>query len=429
MSITITLIINKDGKGQCLEFEAEEISSMDEIVALASSMGPVPDPPFTITCGPNTIYDTATPSTGSLTLSVLGITRNATFILNTPNTPSPLPGKRTTTTQEIEQHQPPQKQPSSPPQKPQLTAEDVLQAIQMNTSKQPQPPSQPQRNTNGGIITADDVLKAFNKKPGSLFTSPPSPPQQHQGARPHKKDGLIKTADEFIRFVKANPAILENISLKAPEFADAILCDKKEIVQEYLNAMNKRIEFERKVKENPFDPEVQKEIEESIRRENVSKNLKETYDENPELLLGVTSPHIRCKINGVEVIGLVDTGAQVSVMSPQIAKKCNLTWLIDTRVKGIMKGVGQTMSVGRIHGTMIELEGIALKCSLTIIDSNADFIFGCDQLRRHRCVIDLDKNVLRIGSVEVPFVAEKDLPRKEIADISDDDDDDGATKK
>jgi len=34
-------------------------------------------------------------------------------------------------------------------------------------------------------------------------------------------------------------------------------------------------------------------------------------------------------------------------------------------------------------------------------------------LRRHQCIIDLQKNILRINQEEVPFLSEKDIPEKE----------------
>lgn len=46
--------------------------------------------------------------------------------------------------------------------------------------------------------------------------------------------------------------------------------------------------------------------------------------------------------------------------------------------------------------------------SITVLEqkSGPQFILGLDMLKRHRCCIDLDKSVLRIGSVgvELPFL-------------------------
>lgn len=43
-------------------------------------------------------------------------------------------------------------------------------------------------------------------------------------------------------------------------------------------------------------------------------------------------------------------------------------------------------------------------------DKNMDFLLGLDMLKRHRCNIDLSKNVLQFGGLgETPFLHEKDL--------------------
>ena len=44
-----------------------------------------------------------------------------------------------------------------------------------------------------------------------------------------------------------------------------------------------------------------------------------------------------------------------------------------------------------------------------------EFIFGLDMLKRHQCVIDLKKNVLKIGTTgeEIPFLGEGDIPKQQ----------------
>lgn len=76
---------------------------------------------------------------------------------------------------------------------------------------------------------------------------------------------------------------------------------------------------------------------------------------------------------------------------------------------------------------MVELTigGYDFPCSITVMDSDAglgdknmDCLFGLDMLKRHRCCIDHAKNVLRFtisggggtGTMEAPFLHEKDLP-------------------
>lgn len=263
-------------------------------------------------------------------------------------------------------------------------------------------------------VTTDDVIKAFkssSRPQAQQFNS-----QSPQGKKP--------SADDVILLVKSRPDLLDNISRTMPPLADAILTGKKEIVQKYLDMANEQEDLRRRARENPMDVEVQRKIEEQIRENNIHKNFEKTLNENPELLLGVNLLYVPCKVNGVDIIGMVDTGAQVTIMSSEVARKCNLGWLIDTKHQSIMKGVGEAKAVGRIYGTQIQFGDIMLQCSITVVDTNIDFIIGCDQLRRHKCVVDLAKNVLRVGSTEVPFLGEKDIPKNNRFGEEDDDDDD-----
>ena len=54
-----------------------------------------------------------------------------------------------------------------------------------------------------------------------------------------------------------------------------------------------------------------------------------------------------------------------------------------------------------------------LPCAITVLEKeqDMDFIFGLDMLRRHACSIDLRKNALVIGSVDVelPFLSESEI--------------------
>jgi len=43
---------------------------------------------------------------------------------------------------------------------------------------------------------------------------------------------------------------------------------------------------------------------------------------------------------------------------------------------------------------------------------DVDLLLGLDMLKSHRACVDLDKNCLRIGGQEIPFLAEHELPEK-----------------
>ena len=55
---------------------------------------------------------------------------------------------------------------------------------------------------------------------------------------------------------------------------------------------------------------------------------------------------VRCEINHQEIMALVDTGAQTTIMSEACARRVGLLHLVDKRFSGVAKGVGQSNILG-----------------------------------------------------------------------------------
>jgi len=54
-------------------------------------------------------------------------------------------------------------------------------------------------------------------------------------------------------------------------------------------------------------------------------------------------------------------------------------------------------------------------CSFTVLENgDMDFLLGLDMLKAHTAIIDLRANVLHIGDVVLPFLAEKDIPKSRV---------------
>lgn len=193
---------------------------------------------------------------------------------------------------------------------------------------------------------------------------------------------------------------------------------KRYIIEETKKLLNKQkedqIRFENAIR-NPLSEESQKYIAEQIASKHVQTNLELAAEHYPESFADVYMLYIKVEINKISLNAFIDSGAQRSIMSKSYAEKCNIIRLLDTRYRGIAKGVGTQDLLGRIHVVDIKIGNTFFAVSLSIIDNDdIGFIFGLDMLRRHQCSIDLSKNVLVIGSESIPFLSEKDIPENSL---------------
>ena len=104
-----------------------------------------------------------------------------------------------------------------------------------------------------------------------------------------------------------------------------------------------------------------------------------------------------CEINGFKVPAVIDTGAEVSVMSASCAKRLRLSHNIDTRFAGKAVGVGSSDILGRIDNLPLTIGPVSFKGNVCVLrDSGADFLLGLDFLRRFRADIRVGENELRV---------------------------------
>lgn len=79
-------------------------------------------------------------------------------------------------------------------------------------------------------------------------------------------------------------------------------------------------------------------------------------------------------------------------MSQDLCEKCDLFNLCDTRYSGIAQGVGTSRIIGVVHAAQMKIQNKVLMAKITVIEnSSIGFIFGLDNMRAHRCTIDLNK--------------------------------------
>jgi len=228
----------------------------------------------------------------------------------------------------------------------------------------------------------------------------------------------LASSPDFRKQVKQMFLALDNritqIRLKDqhPRAVEQYLKDPKDF-EAFLNAIiEDRKDFFRRLQltADPTSPEGQALIAEFIRQEVNKKQFEQAMKDMPETFIHSHMLYIKLKINGVDTIGFVDSGAQVTTISRSHAEKFGLTHKIDNSFATIIRGVGgEQVSEGRIHSAELEMNGHIIKAPMTVLDRfGEDILIGLDTMRRHRAVIDLSKNCIRFGEVEVPFLNEKE---------------------
>jgi Aspartyl protease len=123
---------------------------------------------------------------------------------------------------------------------------------------------------------------------------------------------------------------------------------------------------------------------------------------SPSSFPGPPSPHmcvVPCVVGhgtSICVEMMIDTGAQTSVMSLSLAQQLKLP--IDRRHRGVASGVGTAQIVGKIHNAPVELGHVEFPMDFLVLESSTTMmLLGLDLMRRYKCIVDLEREVLIFG--------------------------------
>lgn len=117
---------------------------------------------------------------------------------------------------------------------------------------------------------------------------------------------------------------------------------------------------------------------------------------------------IMCDINGYPVVGMVDTGSEITIMSSECAKRCKIHSLIDSKYKAKVTGVGTGDIVGAVNEQSFKIGHLRFANKLSILqNSRKDLVIGLDILDRFKSEIDLNKRSVKLhfrgSAINVPF--------------------------
>ena len=230
----------------------------------------------------------------------------------------------------------------------------------------------------------------------------------------YSKDTLMKEL-HFYR-----PTLAEK--LKHASISEATTIWRDEIVKGGIRSAirvtekrNEELAMKRKLEIDANDPEAKAYFLKKESTSLIQQQYFQMQQEFPESLGRILMLYVSAKVNGHPIQAFVDSGAQSTIMSQELAKECGIDHLIDTRFEGIAVGVGTGKILGRVHLVGLQIEGSYFPCTITVMENaSMGCLLGLDMLKRHNGCIDLEKSELRFKLGEGEYMHTKFLHEKDL---------------
>lgn len=148
----------------------------------------------------------------------------------------------------------------------------------------------------------------------------------------------------------------------------------------------------------------------------IEKDINEDYyNMAQESMLDNSLLHILLEVNGFQYACIIDTGAQLSVMSQKMAETLKIDHLIDKTFAGIAKGVGSAKILGNIFNVKAKINQIQFQLNFKVIENDEYLVLlGLDFLLSKCDTINLKNRSIIINNKPVKFLNEMEIQNYKI---------------
>jgi hypothetical protein len=143
----------------------------------------------------------------------------------------------------------------------------------------------------------------------------------------------------------------------------------------------------------------------------IEQNINEDYyTMAQESMLDNSLLHILVEINRFQYACILDTGAQLSVMSLRTAQTLKIDHLIDKTFSGVAKGVGSANILGNIFNVKAKINQSEFHINFKVIEHDEHLVLlGLDFLLSKCDSINLKNHSININSKPIQFLNEMEI--------------------
>jgi hypothetical protein len=145
----------------------------------------------------------------------------------------------------------------------------------------------------------------------------------------------------------------------------------------------------------------------------------DSANHSDDMLIRAQISHTLCYVKGeYNNVGfkiMIDSGAQNNVITNKMANVLGLSGKIDTRMRGVAKGVGSSNVLGVICGCNIKFNDVMIiTANFHVLETDGLMIlFGLDFLNTHKCVLNFKNRTLEVDNEIINLMNEAQVDEYE----------------